>query len=140
MSSANLDFARTVVAILTFVAFTCCASAQDSTGPRVIFLLQLAGDREALAQIGSCLASKLSRMPDVEIASGPTDGIRFIVDVIATKGSLASVVVAETFPVEQYRVRIKGARTAMPCWPVSAPIRCFDCTSSCRAVLAKPFV
>jgi len=47
-------------------------------------------------------------MPDVEIASGPTDGIRFIVDVIATKGSLASVVVAETFPVEQYRVRVKG--------------------------------
>jgi len=96
------------VAILTFVVFTCCASAQDSTGPRVIFLLQLAVDREALAQIGSCLASKLSRMPDVEIASGPTDGIQFIVDVIATKGSLASVVVAETFAVEQYRVRVRG--------------------------------
>jgi hypothetical protein len=46
-------------------------------------------------------------MPDVEIATGPTDGVRFIVDIIAAKGSLASVVVAETFPVEQYRLRIK---------------------------------
>ena len=46
-------------------------------------------------------------MPDVEIATEPIDGARFIVDIIAAKGSVASVVVAETFPVEQYRLRIR---------------------------------
>ena len=94
-------------ALLTLVTLTPCASAQGSTGPNVIILLQLAGDSEALAQVGSCLASKLSRMPDVEIATGPSDGVRFIVDVVAAKELFASLVVAETFPTEQYRVRIK---------------------------------
>ena len=94
-------------ALLTLVTLTPCASAQGSTGPNVIILLQLAGDSEALAQFGSCLASKLSRMPDVEIATGPSDGVRFIVDVVAAKELFASLVVAETFPTEQYRVRIK---------------------------------
>src|SRR5262249_31673474 len=101
-------------AFLALVAFTSCSSAQGSTGPNVIILLRLAGDSQALAQIGSCLASKLSKMPDVEIATEPIDGARFIVDIIAAKGSVASgvvagtsVVVAETFPVEQYRLRIR---------------------------------
>jgi len=73
----------------------------------VTVLLQLAGDGEALSRIGSCLASKLSRMPDVEIATGPSDGVRFIVDIVAAKDLFASLVVAETFPVEQYRLRIR---------------------------------
>jgi hypothetical protein len=46
-------------------------------------------------------------MPDVEIATGPSDGVRFIVDVVAAKELFASLGVAETFPAEQYRVRIK---------------------------------
>jgi hypothetical protein len=33
--------------------------------------------------------------------------VRFIVDIIAAKDSFASLVVAETFPTEQYRPRIK---------------------------------
>jgi hypothetical protein len=69
-----------------------CASAQGSTGPNVIISLQFAGASEALPQVGSCLASKLSRMPDVEIATGPSDGVRFIVDVVAAKGLFASPV------------------------------------------------
>jgi hypothetical protein len=94
-------------ALLALLTLTPCASAQGTTGPNVTILLQLAGDSEALAQVGSCLASKLSSMPDVEIATGPSDGVRFIVDVVAAKGLFASLVVAATFPVEQYRVRIK---------------------------------
>jgi hypothetical protein len=73
----------------------------------VTIVLQLAGDSEALARIGSCVATKLSQMPDVEIATGPNDAVRFIVDIVAAKDLFASLVVAETFPVEQYRVRIR---------------------------------
>jgi len=109
MSPANRFFARVALALafLALVALTFYASAESSTDPNVIILLRLAGHRDALAEIGSCLAAKLSRMPDVEVTTEPADGIRFIVDIIAKKGTLASVVVAETFPVEQYRVRIK---------------------------------
>ena len=46
-------------------------------------------------------------MPDVEIATGPSDGVRFIVDIVAAKDLFASLVVAETFPTEQYRLRLK---------------------------------
>jgi hypothetical protein len=94
-------------ALLALLILTPCASAQSTTGPNVTILLQLAGDSEALAQVGSCLASKLSRMPDVEIATAPTDGVRFIVDIIAAKDFFASLVVVETFPTEQYHLRIK---------------------------------
>jgi hypothetical protein len=94
-------------ALLALLILTPCASAQSTTGPNVTILLQLAGDSEALAQVGSCLTSKLSRMPDVEIATAPTDGVRFIVDIIAAKDFFASLVVAETFPTEQYHLRIK---------------------------------
>jgi hypothetical protein len=98
---------RVAAALLALATLTPCASAQGTMGPNVTILLQLAGDSEALAQVGSCLASKLSSMPDVEIATAPTDGVRFIVDIIAAKNFFASLVVAETFPVEQYRVRIR---------------------------------
>jgi hypothetical protein len=100
-------FGRVAAALLALLTLTPCASAQGTTGPNVTILLQLAGDSEALAQVGSCLASKLSSMPDVEIATAPTDGVRFIVDIIAAKDFFASLVVAETFPTEQYRLRIK---------------------------------
>ena len=94
-------------ALLTLGTVSPSAYAQSTTGPNVTILLQLAGDSEALAQIGSCLATKLSGMPDVEIATRLTDGVRFIVDIVAAKESFASLVVAETFPTEQYRLRIK---------------------------------
>jgi len=45
-------------------------------------------------------------MPDTEVAAAPTDGVRFVVDIIAAKHGgervFASLVVAETFPLEQY--------------------------------------
>jgi hypothetical protein len=95
------------LALLGLGTSTPSASAQGTTGPNVIILLQLAGDSEMLAQFGSCLAMKLSSMPDVEIATAPTEGVRFIVDIIAAKDLFASLVVAETFPMEQYRPRIQ---------------------------------
>ena len=94
-------------ALLMLGTLAPCASAQATTGSNVTILLQLAGDSQALSRIGSCLASKLSRMPDVEIATEPSDGVRFIVDIIALKDPFASLVVAETFPTEQYRLLIK---------------------------------
>jgi hypothetical protein len=36
----------------------------------------------------------------------PSNDVRFIVDVVAAKDLVASLVVAETFPVEQYRLRL----------------------------------
>jgi hypothetical protein len=107
MSAIRRYLRGVAAALLTLGTVTPCASAQGTTGPNVTILLQLAGDGEALSRIGSCLASKLSRMPDVEIATGPSDGVRFIVDIVAAKDLFASLVVAETFPVEQYRLRIR---------------------------------
>ena len=46
-------------------------------------------------------------MSDVEVATAPTDGVRFIVDIVAAKDLFASLVVAETFPMEQYRLQIR---------------------------------
>jgi hypothetical protein len=86
-----------------------CTCAQAG-GPNVIILLRLAGDSRTLLQLQSCLTSRLSKMPDTEIAVTPTDGVRFVVDIIATKRAMeavfASLVVAETFPLEQFRPRI----------------------------------
>ena len=107
MSAMRRYLAGVAVALLTLGELTPDASAQGTTGPNVTILLQLAGDSEALSRIRSCLADKLSRMPDVEIATGQTEGIRFIVDIVTAKDLLASLVVAETFPMEQYRLRIK---------------------------------
>ena len=107
MSAIKGYLGAVAAALLTLGTLTPYASAQGTTGPNVIILLQLAGDSEALSRIGSCLATKLSRMPDVEIATGPNDSVRFIVDIVAAKDLFASLVVAETFPTEQYRLRIK---------------------------------
>ena len=107
MSAMKGYLGGVAVALLTLGTLTPGVSAQSTTGPNVTILLQLAGDSQALAQVGSCLAARLSRMPDVEIATGPSDGVRFIVDIVAAKDFFASLVVAETFPTEQYRARIK---------------------------------
>jgi len=106
-SAMTSYFGGVTAALLTLGTLTPGASAQSTTGPNVTVLLQLAGDSQALAQFRACLAGKLSKMPDVEIATGPSDGVRFIVDIIAVKDPFASLVVAETFPTEQYRLRIK---------------------------------
>ena len=98
---------RVAAALVTLGTLVPCAFAQGTTGPHVMILLKLAGDSEALSHIGSCLIAKLSRMPDVEIAVGPSNDVRFIVDVVAANDLVASLVVAETFPVEQYRLRLR---------------------------------
>ena len=88
------------------------ASAQGTNGPNVIIRLRLAGDSVALPPMRSCLADKLSQMPDVKVVTVPTEGARFIVDVIAAKSVdeniFASIVVAKTFPMERFRPRIQG--------------------------------
>ena len=103
--------AAVLVALLALGSFTFYASAQGTKGADVIIRLRLAGDGVALPPIRSCLVDKLSQMPDVKVATVPTDGIRFIVDIVAAKNAeeniSGSLVVAETFPMEQFRPRIK---------------------------------
>ena len=104
------------MALLILGAFVSYVSAQDTTGPNVIVLLRLAGDSGAVLQIRSCLTTKLSQMPDIEVSIAPVDGVRFIVDVVAAKDAgdnvSASLVVSETFPMEQFRPRIKEGEDA----------------------------
>jgi hypothetical protein len=55
-------------------------------------------------------------MPDVKVATASTDSTRFIVDIVAAKNATrkisASLVVAEIFPMEQFRPRIKEGEDA----------------------------
>lgn len=55
-------------------------------------------------------------MPDIKIATAPADRVRFILDVVAAKNAgdnvSASVVVAQTFPMEEFRPRIKEGEDA----------------------------
>jgi hypothetical protein len=107
----------TIVATLAVLnVLLCDASAQGTQGANVIIRLRLAGDPEAILPIRSCLAESLSKMPDVKVVTTPTDGVRFIVDLVTAKNAKdmasASVVVAETFPMEQFRPQMKaGERT-----------------------------
>jgi hypothetical protein len=106
-----------VVAALTaagLLTFETPAMATNSTD--VIIQLRVAGDIEALRPMQSCLAEKLSQMPDVKVATVSTDGTRFVVDIVAAKNAnkkiSASVVVAEIFPMEQFQPRIKEGEDA----------------------------
>lgn len=97
-------------------ALPCDASAQGTRGPSVIIRLRMAGDREAIPPIRACLAESLSKMPDVKLVTTPADGVRFVVDLVTTKNAKdtasASIVVAETFPMEQFRPQMKeGEKT-----------------------------
>jgi hypothetical protein len=110
-------YITTVVAALTaagLLTFETPANASNSTD--VIIQLRVAGDIEALRPIQSCLAEKLSQMPDVKVATVSTDGTRFVVDIVAAKNPnkkiSASVVVAEIFPMEQFQPRIKEGEDA----------------------------
>ena len=113
---ASRYIAGVAIALLMLGAFGSSVSAQGTTGPNVIILLRLTGDSGILPQIRSCLAAKLSQMPDIEVATAPVHGVRFIVDVVAAKNAVdnlsASLVVAETFPIEQFRPRFKEGQDA----------------------------
>ena len=100
-----------VAALLAFGFVTSYASAKGTNSTDVIIQLRVAGDVEALPPVRSCVADKLSQMPDVKVATASTDGARFVVDIVAAKNTnqkiSASVVVAEIFPMEQFRPRMK---------------------------------
>jgi DNA-binding winged helix-turn-helix (wHTH) protein len=109
--------AAVLAAFLAFGSFTLHASAaQGTNGTDVIIQLRQTGDIEALSPIRSCLADKLSQMPDVKVATVPTDGVRFIVDIVAARNDnkkiSASLVVAEIFPMEEFRSRMKEGEDA----------------------------
>ena len=108
--------AAVLVALLALGSFTSYASAQGTKGGDVVIRLRLAGDSVALPPIRSCLVDKLSQMPDVKVATVPTDGVRFIVDIVAAKNAeeniSGSLIVVETFPMEQFRPRIKEGEDA----------------------------
>jgi hypothetical protein len=108
--------AAVVAALLAFGFVTSYASAKGTNSTDVIIQLRVAGDVEALPPFRSCLADKLSQMPDVKVATASTDGARFVVDIVAAKNTnqkiSASVVVAEIFPMEQFRPRMKEGENA----------------------------
>src|SRR5690348_736341 len=91
-----------VAALLALALFTSYASAKGINSTDVIIQLRLAGDVAALPLIRSCLAKKLSQMPDVKVATASAEGARFVVDIVAAKNTnkkmSASLVVAEIFP------------------------------------------
>ena len=111
ISKIRGHLAAGMLSLLMLAAPAPDASAQGVAGENIIILLRVTGDSRALVQLRSCLSSRLSQMPDVEIATTPTDGERFIVDIIVAKGAdhgiSTSLVMAETFPIEQFRPRLK---------------------------------
>ena len=108
--------AALVAALWAFGFLTSYASAKGTNSTDVIIQIRVAGDLGALRPIRSCVAEKLSQMPDVKVAATPTDGTRFIVDIVAAKNATkkisASLVVAEIFPMEQFRPRFKEGEDA----------------------------
>jgi hypothetical protein len=105
-----------VLTLLSFGFLTFDASAKPTSSTDIIIQLRVTGDIEALRPMQSCLAEKLSQMPDVKVATTSTDATRFVVDVVAAKNAnrqiSASVVVAEIFPMEQFQPRIKEGEDA----------------------------
>jgi hypothetical protein len=79
--------ATVATALLGFSSFAFNACAEETDRTDVIIQLRQTGDGKALSSIGSCLADKLSRMPDVKVATVPTDGARFIVDIVAAENA-----------------------------------------------------
>ena len=104
------------IAIMALGPFPPRAWGQAAAGSNVVILLRFAGDTGATQQLRSCLTSRLSNMPDTEIAPTPAGTVRFVVDIIAERRAVedvsASLVVAETFPLEQFRPRIKEGEDA----------------------------
>jgi hypothetical protein len=74
-------------ALLACSSFTFNAYAEGTDRTDVIIQLRQTGDGKALSPIGSCLADKLAQMPDVKVATAPTDGARFIVDIVAAENA-----------------------------------------------------
>ena len=103
-------------ALLPLTCVTSGASAGETDSTNVVIELRVAGDVQALPPIRSCVADRLSQMPDIKVTAGSTEGARFVVDVLAAKNAAreisASLVVAEIFPLEEFRLRIKEGEDA----------------------------
>jgi hypothetical protein len=103
-------------ALLPLSCITSCASAGETNSSDVVIELRLGGDNESLPPIRSCLADRLTQMPDVKVTTASTEGARFVVDIVAEKNATkkisASLVVAEIFPMEEFRPRIKEGEDA----------------------------
>jgi len=97
--------------LLVFGFLALPVSAQGINGEDVVFRLRLAGDDTALTPMRSCLVGELKRMPDVKVETVPAKGVRFILDVDVAQspnGKIsASILVVQTFPMEEFRPRIK---------------------------------
>jgi len=108
--------ARIVAVFAALALLSGGASAQGTKGPDIVIRLRLAGDSVLLPPIRTCLSERLSKMPDIKVATAPIEGARFIVDIVAAKSSdqnlSASLVVAQTFPMEEFRPRIKEGEDA----------------------------
>jgi hypothetical protein len=116
MQALSRYVAAVITTILAFGCFAFYAYAEGTDSTDVIIRLRQTGDIEALSPVRSCLAHRLSQMPDVKVATVPTDGVRFIVDIVAAKNDnkkiSASLVVAEIFPLEEFRPRMKEGEDA----------------------------
>jgi hypothetical protein len=109
------SIAAVAVALLALGSVGPEAFGQGTKGPNVLIRLRLAGDAATLPPMRSCLADRLSQMPDVKVATAPTEGVRFVVDTVVKSTDdaiFASLVVAEPFPMEQFRPRIKEGQDA----------------------------
>jgi hypothetical protein len=82
----------------------------------LIVRLRLSGESSALEPLRACLVEKLSQQPDVKVAVVPTDGARFVIDIVASREAgeavSASLVVVQTFPTGTFRPRIKEGEDA----------------------------
>jgi hypothetical protein len=82
----------------------------------LVIRLRLSGESSTLAPLRACLAEKLSQQPDVKVATVPTDGARFVIDIVASRDAgeavSASLVVVQTFPMDMFRPRIKEGEDA----------------------------
>jgi hypothetical protein len=103
-------------AVLPLTCIMSGASAGQTESTDLVIELRLAGDTKALPPIRSCLADRLSQMPDVKVTTASTEGTRFVVDVVAAKNATreisASLVVAEIFPMDEFRPRIRQGEDA----------------------------
>jgi hypothetical protein len=106
----------TAAAALLLSCFRSYAFSDEANSTDVIIELRLSGATEALPPIRSCLADKLSPMPDVKVTTASPEGARLIVDIVAEKNATrkisASLVVAEVFPMEEFRPRMKEGEDA----------------------------
>jgi hypothetical protein len=103
-------------AIAAFLAVSGLPALGAGAADDLIVRLRLSGESSALAPLRTCLVENLSQQPDVKIAIVPTEGARFVIDIVASRDTgeavSASLVVVQTFPMEMFRPRTKEGEDA----------------------------